>query len=254
MEHKNPVEPASQAKWGALTAVIITIGIYFASQILAGILVSLYPLARHWNSAQATKWLEQSVIGQFAFVFVAEAITLWILWMYLKRRHAKPADIGLKKPQAKDAGYALAGFGVYFVVYILAIQLIHTLIPGLNLDQKQDLGFTASAGGLLWLVFISLVILPPITEEILARGFLYTGLRSQMTKINAAIVTSILFASAHLQAGSGHPLLWVAAIDTFTLSLVLVYLREKTDSLWASIFIHMIKNAIAFAALFIFKI
>jgi len=57
-----------------------------------------------------------------------------------------------------------------------------------------------------------------------------------------------------LQARSGQPLLWVAGIDTFILSLVLIYLREKTDSLYASIGLHMLKNTIAFLGLFVFKV
>ena len=71
--------------------------------------------------------------------------------------------------------------------------------------------------------------------------------------VPAAIITSLMFAVGHLQFGSGAPLLWVAALDTFVLSLVLCYIREKTDSLWPGIFIHAIKNALAFSVLFLFK-
>jgi membrane protease YdiL (CAAX protease family) len=46
-------------------------------------------------------------------------------------------------------------------------------------------------------------------------------------------------------------LLYIAAIDTFTLSLILVYLREKTGGLWSSMGLHAIKNGIAFVSLFI---
>ncbi len=242
-------------KWGPAAALIVTVGIYFVSQIIAGIVISLYPLLKHWNYAQTTKWLEQSVFGQFFFIVIVEAITLWLLWIFLKRRHAKPSDIALRSPRLLDIAYALAGFGVYFASYRLIVRLVHGLVPSLNLEQKQELGFSTSiSGNLLILVFISLVILPPFTEEILMRGFLYTGLKSKLKKITAAIITSVLFAAAHLQAGSGHDLLWVAAIDTFTLSLILVYLREKTNSLWASIFTHMLKNGLAFTFLFIFKV
>src|SRR5262249_37045858 len=109
-------------------------------------------------------------------------------------------------------------------------------------------------GSALWLVFISLVILPPITEEIMIRGFLFTGLRSKLSLIKAGLITSVLFAIPHLQPGSGQPLLWMAGVDTFILSLILVYLREKTGSLAASIGVHAIKNFVAFLALFVVKI
>lgn len=66
----------------------------------------------------------------------------------------------------------------------------------------------------------------------------------------AAIVTSLIFAVGHLAESSQGPL-YVAAIDTFVLSLVLIYLREKTGRLWASIGLHAIKNAIAFVTVFV---
>ena len=103
--------------------------------------------------------------------------------------------------------------------------------------------------------FISLVVLPPIVEEILVRGFLYTSLRKYLPRIWAVIIASALFAAAHLPEGnSGAGLLWVAAVDTFILSAVLIYLREKTDKLWASMMVHGMKNGIAFLSLFVFRV
>jgi len=52
------------------------------------------------------------------------------------------------------------------------------------------------------------------------------------------------------EGGAAGPL-YIAALDTFILSLVLIYLREKTGSLWASITLHAVKNGVAFMALFV---
>src|SRR5690606_18538260 len=124
--------------------------------------------------------------------------------------------------------------------------------PSIDFEQNQQIGFeTAKTAAQLALVFVSLVVIPPIVEEILFRGFLYKGLRTKWPKWLSTLVVSVLFAIAHLQFGSGAPLLWVAAIDTFALSLVLVYLREKTNGLSAPILLHAFKNAIAFTLLFI---
>ncbi|MEJ0073120.1 MAG: CPBP family glutamic-type intramembrane protease [Candidatus Saccharibacteria bacterium] len=44
----------------------------------------------------------------------------------------------------------------------------------------------------------------------------------------------------------------MGAIDTFTLSVVLCYIREKTGTLWSGVLIHALKNGIAFLSLYIF--
>ena len=141
---------------------------------------------------------------------------------------------------------------VYYVLYLLTVGLVSHFVPSLNVNQHQDIGFTNVHGfAPLLFTFISLVILPPITEEIMVRGFLYSSLKKGMPTIAAVIVTSAIFASAHLPEGGAAGPLYIAALDTFVLSLVLIFLREKTGSLWASITLHAFKNGVAFVALFV---
>jgi membrane protease YdiL (CAAX protease family) len=241
-----------QFGWGAPQAILVTVAIFFLSQVVAVALVSFYAGARHMTGQEATRWLDGSVAAQFALVAFVEAITIGLLYWFLRRYKTSFRDLGLVKPRLRDLGYALAGFGVYFPVYLVAILLAQTLTH-INVGQKQQLGFSSASGGELILVFVSLVLLPPLVEEILVRGFLYGSLKKHWSKIQAVLVTSLLFALAHLQFGSGAPLLWTAALDTFILSLVLIYLRDKTGSLSASIMLHMLKNGLAFAALFLIK-
>lgn len=238
-----------------MVAVVAVIAIYFVSQLVGGLLLSIYPMLRHWSDAQANAWINNSVLAQFVYVVVAEGLMLLPLWLFLKHYKFGFGGLGLTRAKGEDILYALGGFVVYFVSYAILLSVGTQLIPSLNVNQPQQIGFqTASGFGSLALTAISLVILPPIVEEILMRGFLYTSLKKSLPKIVAALVTSIIFASAHLEFGSGAPLLWVAAIDTFVLSLVLVYLREKTGRLWASMGVHGLKNAIAFVSLFIFHV
>jgi membrane protease YdiL (CAAX protease family) len=124
----------------------------------------------------------------------------------------------------------------------------------INLDQKQELGFDAVVGTIERLMaFVSLVVLPPIVEEVMFRGFLFAGLRKKLPFPAVALLVSLIFASLHLLEGSGG-LLWVAGIDTFVLSLVLCYVREKTGNLWAGIAVHMLKNCVAFLYLYVFVV
>ncbi len=252
--------------YGPLATIAITLGIFFGAQIIGALIFvlgyTLYVSVRVYG-ADLSHFFQSlkafvDVLGTFELkpltvffeVFCIEAVTLWTLHLILKYRKLNFHNLGLNKPQAKHIAYALAGFGVYFVLYILGIIAAKALIPSLNIDQKQEIGFSAATKGIALVpVFLSLVILPPFTEEIVARGFLFGGLRTKLPFASAAVITSTLFAAAHLgEASNG--LLWVAAVDTFILSLVLCYLREKTGSLWPSIGVHALKNGLAFIVLF----
>lgn len=239
--------------WNPVVLVLITVGLFLAAQFIAGFVFIFIGLGAGWDSQQLTHWAETSAAPQFINIVVVDGIILGGLWLVLKRRRFTFKDIGWsKKVTLGDLGRAVIAYIVYAAIFLVTSSVAKALIPALNLDQEQKLGFQTGQGGMsLLLAAVSLVILPPIVEELLTRGFLYTGLRSKMKYVPAMIVTSIVFASAHLQFGSDAPLLWVAAIDTFTLSIVLVYLREKTGRLTSSMMLHMLKNAIAFYVLFI---
>ncbi|MEI6751153.1 MAG: CPBP family intramembrane glutamic endopeptidase [Candidatus Saccharibacteria bacterium] len=239
--------------WGPISAILITVLAFLGSQIVGSLSVNIYPHLLGWDKTRADSWLKNSTWAQFFYIFIADVMVLLIIWLFLRHRKARASMIGIKRPHWVDVAYALSGFFVYMLVYLVLFNIVTAIIPSLDTNQKQELGYDTYTSGLaLAGIFVSLVVLPPLVEETLFRGFLYSGLRSKIPKIAAAIVTSIIFAVMHLQFGSGNALLWVAALDTFVLSMVLVYLRDKTDSLWASIGLHMIKNLLAFFSIFIF--
>lgn len=241
--------------WGPVAALSVTIGTYFLAQLLSGLVILGYSLSQRWTDQQLSDWLNQSVVGQFVLVLLVSGITLAILALFLRRRKSNWSAIGLIKPKLMDPVYALVGFGMYFPLVIVVTAVVSGLIPSLDTQQQQEVGFqTATAAPELALVFISLVVVPPLVEEIVMRGFLYTGLRTRLPTGAAVLITSALFGIAHLQFGSDAPLLWIAFVDTFVLSVVLIAVREIGDSLWPAIFLHAIKNGIAFASLFVFRL
>lgn len=134
------------------------------------------------------------------------------------------------------------------IIYLLATALLVTLasglFPGFNPQQVQDVGFDNLAGRSEYiLAFITLIILAPLAEEFLFRGYLYGRIRSLIGLVPAVILTSLLFGAAHMQ--------WNLAVDTFALSLILCSLREITGSIWAGVLLHMLKNGVAFYFIFI---
>jgi membrane protease YdiL (CAAX protease family) len=245
-------EQSSVIRWHPLLGVLLVILLYYAAQFAAGLIVSVFAYAHHWTNHQAVDWLNNSVSAQFAYILLAEAFTLGGLYLFLRAYQSNFFTIGLRRPKGSDFLYGLLATPVYYVLYLITIGVVTHFVKGFDVNQQQNIGFNDVHGVLaLTLTFVSLVILPPITEEILVRGFLYSSLKKALPLIWAALLTSAMFAIAHLPEGGASGPLYIAALDTFVLSLVLIYLREKTGGLWASITLHAIKNGVAFAALFI---
>ena len=246
---------SDQVPWNPWIAVIFAILIYLGSQVAGYGVAIIYPTLLHWNSAQAADWIQGSIVAQFVYIASAAGFTIGAIYLYVRKQGARLALIGLRRPRWRDLAYGLMAVPFYYGIYLLTVALVSNFVPSLNVNQAQEIGFSDVHGAVaLILTFTSLVILPAVTEEILFRGFLYSSLKKGLPTIAAVLVTSAIFAGAHLPEGGAAGPLYIAAIDTFILSLVMIYLREKTGSLWASITLHAIKNGVAFVALFILQV
>ena len=182
-------------------------------------------------------------VQNFVFMIMLEAVTVLAVAMLVHAYGQTMRDIGINKWQWRFIGWALAGLVVYFALSV-AISMVASIFWKIDFNEAQDVGFASPAGlELIW-VFLGLVILPPLAEEVLFRGFIFKGIRSRLSFVPTALIVSLLFALAHGQLNVG--------LDVFALSLVLCYLREKSNSLWPGILLHALKNAVAFFALFVY--
>lgn len=240
----------SAIPWHPVLGVVYVVLIYALSQVV-GLSILIYPAIKHWSSGQSQNWVNNSIFAQFWFVLIVEAFTVGSVLMLLKLYKVNKTVIGLRKPKLKDPLIGIAAFIPYYVLYIILVEIVSFFYKGLNAAQKQNIGFNNVHGvAELIVTFISLVILPPLAEEIMFRGFLYSSLKKGMKAIPAALLTSVIFASAHLAEGVGGAF-WIGAIDTFTLSIVLLWLREFTGGLYSSMTLHGIKNGLAYVVLYI---
>lgn len=241
-----------QVPWNPWIGVAFTVFLFIGAQFVAGLLLLIYPLIAGWSGTQATDWLSDSLEAKIAYLALTTVLILVPIYFYLKRYKVSFVSIGLRRPKWSDPLWSLAALPAYILSFAIIVALIKFFVPALDINQAQDLGFNDNYNAIqLIFIAIALVVLPPITEEIIFRGLLYGSLKKAMPIILAAIVTSILFASGHLLESGDNSLLYIAGIDTFVLSLILVYLREITGGLWASIGLHAIKNCIAFVSLFL---
>ncbi len=127
----------------------------------------------------------------------------------------------------------MAGALIYSALANSALE--HVLPhPAVQLTIPADL--VASAA-----LFALAVIVAPVTEELLFRGWIYTGLRFHWGLWPALLTTSALFAGAHYE--STH----LYALAVFPIGLALGIIRERTGSIKASILFHAANNFVALA-------
>jgi membrane protease YdiL (CAAX protease family) len=235
------VEPKEGSFGGPLRVVLTTIAAFVLSQIIAAVLAELMLAA-----AGADRSLTDSNAAEFIFVLLAEFLAAGLVYLVLKEQRLKLSSIGLgRRPQWRDLRRALLAFLAFYGILILVGIVVNIFVPSIT-NETQDVGFnTLSTFSDSALAFVALVILPPLGEETLVRGYLYSGLRSRWRFWPALILTSALFGAAHL-SGTDSGLLWSGALDTFVLSAVLVYLRETTGALYAGMLVHSLNNVVAF--------
>jgi len=198
------------------------------------------------------RYLTSTSPGLFTLIALQYVITLAVVVgvPFLIRRWSKAEAENLKQVMGVLAAprfrYILAiplVWAVYLIVSNIVVALA-TSVPGFNADEVQDVGFSnMSHYGEFVLAFIALVILAPLVEELLFRGYLFGKLRAIGGFWPSAILTSIIFGVAHQQ--------WNVGIDVFVLSLFLCALREKSGSIWAGVGLHAFKNSVAYFLLFI---
>ena len=239
--------------WKIPTAIILILTCFILLPIIAQIVVSSIPSLLGWSTDHADQWTQHSAFGNFLYVLLAESLTAGLLLWFIRRKKRHLSQVvALNRPQWRYILYGLAGVLCYFGIFIVVLTIVNTIVP-IDTSKEQAIGFDKGIGGSdLFLAFTSLVILPPVVEEMVFRGFFYGTLRARKMSMPWAIgITSLFFATLHLFGSGDGSLLWIAFVDTFVLSIVLCYLREITGSIWPTILVHALKNGFVFVNLFI---
>jgi len=194
----------------------------------------------------------QEALGQLAtnglafslaiIVSVPLGLLLVLLFIRLKKDLSVADYLGFKPLRVKTALLS----ALIFLVILAVVLMVENY-----LGESGDANFSTELyrnSGFLPGLWLAVVFLAPLFEEVFFRGFLFVGLRSSRLGTVAAIVlTSLLWAAMHLQ----YNLYGIAQI--LGIGLILGIVRHKTDSLWSPLIIHILWNgaAMIFTALYI---
>jgi membrane protease YdiL (CAAX protease family) len=133
-------------------------------------------------------------------------------------------------------GLIFLAFGVNFINNIVMVLL---KVP---IQAEKFLGIITNLGDPTTFL-ITGILIAPLFEETIFRGFFFTGLRQKLGWKKAALVTSALFAFCHLQLA--------ALIPTFVIGLIFCYLYQRSESIWPGIILHTLVNAFGLCLLVI---
>ena len=196
----------------------------------------------------------------------------FILPLFAKFFEKRPSSAKQKKTKAKtrfvsmrtlgidkwvtwtDIGLSIGGIVVYFILAAILLS-IFSIFPWFNAEQAQNISFNTNLYGFeRMLAFLTLVVVAPIAEELIFRGYLYGKMREKFSQVTSeiwsviisALLVSVVFGIVHMQ--------WNVGVNVFAMSLVACALREYTGTIYAGILLHMIKNGLAFYFLFVLGI
>jgi uncharacterized protein len=133
----------------------------------------------------------------------------------------------------------------WIIVFILVILGVNNLyqyvitVLHLNIQTNDQVLLQQSKVAPLttYATLLAAVVIAPFCEEVFFRGFVFPGLRRDMSVGWAIIISSLLFAITHADPGSFAVL--------FVIGLALAFLRWRTKSIWPGMLLHMLNNAIA---------
>ncbi|MFN3532924.1 MAG: lysostaphin resistance A-like protein [Candidatus Brocadia sp.] len=89
------------------------------------------------------------------------------------------------------------------------------------------------------------IVIAPLIEEIMFRGFLQPALKNSLGRRYAIVASASLFAAVHMDI--------FAFFQIFILGMLLGYLYEKTQTLVASVMVHILHNSLTLVFLLYFK-
>jgi membrane protease YdiL (CAAX protease family) len=223
------------APWGVGEAVIIFAISFFAASALS---FSVY---------LALKATMSATTALFLLIFLSSVLLYALLlggtYFSVKVRHRSTITaLGLKF-DGLGAGLANGiGLGVPLFMGAMLLAYVSTLFfrnPTSTDVLSRSLNKVSSGGvnvGLIFLLFVTLVVLAPVCEEIFFRGYLYPALRNRMDKQPAMLLNGMFFAAAHFEI--------IGFLPRFFLGYGLCYIYERRNNLSGPIAGHALYNGL----------
>jgi hypothetical protein len=168
----------------------------------------------------------------------APAVILLLVWIVRMTKVPVADYLALKKPHWRDVIIGVVALAVIMAVASGMATVLGKESPAFITDTFT----TAAAEGMLPLLLVSFVVLGPLQEELIFRGFLLTGMAPAIGTWPAIIVTAGVWAISHGQYE------WFFVGEIFALGVLFGWIRCRSGSTIVPFILHVIVNGMAVVA------
>jgi CAAX protease family protein len=167
-------------------------------------------------------------------IFVSIPVQMVLLYLMTQRRGSAAAYLGFKVPSRGEVMFGVAATVALIIIgNLLSYFLGRFIVTPFQLDIYR----TADATGWLLPLWLAVVVVTPIGEESLFRGFLFRGwLRAPRDTWPVIAITAFLWAIVHVQYD------WYIIGQVFCFGLLLGWLRWATGSTILTMLMHALIN------------
>jgi membrane protease YdiL (CAAX protease family) len=144
------------------------------------------------------------------------------------------AYLALDVPRRLDVIITVAGLAVLIVAAnLLTLAMGRELVPPFQLEIHRS----ALAEGALLSLWIALIVVAPVGEEVLFRGFLFRGfVHERRDALPGILAISLIWSLLHIQYD------WFGAALVFAIGVFLGYVRYYSGSTTLVILLHVLLN------------
>ncbi|MEJ6399861.1 CPBP family intramembrane glutamic endopeptidase [Nicoliella lavandulae] len=175
-------------------------------------------------------------LGWVLVYFVSYAGLIAVLMNRYRYYHQAPLT-KLTSDNMGLVGIAYVIFMAFQVIMLMLLQVIYHQGQSENNVVIQKLATSNSI--VLCVMLVGIIILSPIVEELLFRGFIVDGFFKGSRVIWPMLVSGFIFSSGHLNSNI------ISFLIYAVMGALLVYLYHRTGNIKASIAFHILNNLVA---------
>lgn len=215
--------------------VVMMVVLFLVAQLICGAVFGfagfVAPTISPAESVSAEQFMcEQIALANYTAVAypVLMVSSLVLVWLYVRLRGGRKVVTIRHTIKGLNPSIILVG-----VMWLLSMQII--LEPLLEWLPSHDSG---DVGRGVW-AWVTVMVSAPILEELFCRGLLYEVVRKRWSVALSIAISAIFFGAIHADLST--------AIVAIVAGAIFSILYERTSSIFVTIIVHSINNALAYA-------